>query len=261
MKITHKISLSVDKKIKKTLSNLGIDVQLGFESFEIDESLSAWSELEPLIQDWQAVDVVKTKFTKSELDNAKYLKLSADWHWGYPQPDEDFGYLDKSYDLSTYSKHSGIGKVQKAPIRIKGEPRWGKKNILQLNWLYDLFFIQPNIWESIFKPLNVENMPVIDHKKNTIAKTILQLVPQGMAELKLSGYPSKTCPDTCVEKYLPITKGFFPSIQNDDGLDFIQSKEFFGSGHSAFQATIISASLYKKLINYKIKGIKFTPLQ
>jgi hypothetical protein len=261
MKITHRISLSVDKKIRTTLASIGIDVELGFESFEIDESHSAWSKLEPFMQDWQAVDVIKTKFTKSELNNAQFLRLSADWHWGYPQPDDDFGYLNESYDLSNYSMTSGIGKVQKAPIRIKGEPKWGKKNILQLNWLFDLFFVQPAIWETIFKPIGIENMPVIDHKKNTAAKTILQLVPQGMVELKMAGHLSEHCPDTGIEKYSPISKGFFPSLQSDNDLDFVQSKEFFGSGHSAFRATIISASLYRRLIDNKIKGVSFTPLE
>jgi hypothetical protein len=261
MKITHRISLSVDKKIKKTLSSIGIEIEFGFVSFEIDEDNSGWLKLEPLIQEWQAVDIIKTKFTKSELDKVKYLKLSANWHWGYPQPDDDFGYLNESYDLSKYSSISGIGKVQKAPIRIKGEPKWGKKNILQLNWLFDIFFVQPDIWKSVFKSFKIEAMPVIDHKKNTALKTILQLVPQGMVELNLTGYPKEICPDTGIEKYSPITKGYFPSIDGENDLDFAQSKEFFGSGHSAFRATIISASLYRKLVENKIKGISFTPLQ
>ena len=124
----------------------------------------------------------------------------------------------------------------------------------------DLFFVQPDIYESIFRPFGIEAMPVIEHKTNATSRNIVQLVPQGMVELKLEGYPSELCPDTNKEKYTPVTRGSFPSLQGNCDLDYVQSKAFFGSGHSAFRATIISALLYKKLTETQITGVDYTPL-
>jgi len=259
LKVTHRISLSVDKPIKKQLDRLGVDVQLGFESFEIEEDTQLWSTLEPFIQKWDAVDVVSSKFTRAEINLAKYLRMCASWHWGYPQPDNDFGYLEQCFDLSDYSAQSGIGKVQKAPLRMKGEPRWGKKHILQLNWLFDIFFVQPQVWQDVFKPFGVACSPVVDHATGHELKTVVQLEPQDAISLNVDGLPHEQCLETNILKYPPVVKGFFPRPRKETDKHYVVSEEYFGSGHSASKAVIVSSDLHKALVAKKLKGANFVP--
>lgn len=260
MNIIHRITLTVDQNIKTTLSKYGFNVQLGCESIDIDEEHAAWVELKPLLREWRALDIERTKFSEPELNKAEYLCLLPDWHWGYPQPEDDFGYLNISYDLSNYSEKSGIGKIQKAPIRIKGEPKWGKKQILQLNWIFDIYFAQPNVWETIFKPFEINSMPVIEHKTNKPCKNILQLMPQATIKLDMADYPNEICTNTGIAKYIFPRRGYFPALKEKCAMNYMVSNEYFGSGHSAFKAVITSFSLYKTIIDNKIRGIHFVPL-
>jgi len=261
MRVYHRLSLSVDEEIQQKLLSIGIDIEIGFNVIEIDEDSSMWIILKNMIDGWHVVDIVDTKFTKTELDNADYLQICPSWHCGYPMPDDNFEYLNVSFDLSNYSRESGIVRVQKSPIRIKGEPKWGKKHIMQLNWIFDIYFVRPEIWENIFKQFKIETMPVIHYRKNTTLDSVLQLVPQGTVSLDMTGYPYETCLKTGIKKYLPVTRGFFPAIIGECRLNFMLSNEFFGSGASAFNAAIISNALYKEIIKNKIKGVSFVPLK
>lgn len=260
MRIVHRISLSVDRKVQTDLWNLGIYIGIGFESFEIEESNPAWSKLEGLVRQWQAVDVTTTKFSQSELNKAHYLRMCPSWHWGYPQPEDNYDYLKQSFCLSEYCVQCGVGKKQKAPLRIKGEPKWGKKHILQLNWIFDVFLVLPDVWDMVFKPFSIASIPVIDHASDIPLKTVVQLEPQGVVSLSVDELPYEQCSIKGLPKYEPTTKGFFPSLRSDSNLHYMLSEEYFGSGHAAYKAVIISAKLYKSIIGNKLNGVSFVPL-
>jgi hypothetical protein len=263
MKILHRISVSVNRSIKSKLSEFGITVGDGFQSFEIDESAPVWNELSKLIVEWQAVDMIYTKYTATELRNAPYLRIIPSWHWEYPQPEDNFEYLSTTYDLTSFYTSSGIGKKQKAPFNIRGEPRWGKKHILQLNWVFDEFFTMPEIWKDVFRPFGIEALPVMDIRTGAELKTITQLKSQGQAKskLQLEGYPFEVCEESKKRKYQPVSRGFFPKLIKECDKHYFFSQEYFGSGADAHKAVLISNSLYMQIKKHKLKGISFEPVE
>ena len=61
-------------------------------------------------------------------------------------PDHDFGYQLATFDLSDHCESCGIGRSQRVPFRIRGEPSWGKNQVPQLNWVFDEYFATPAAW-------------------------------------------------------------------------------------------------------------------
>jgi len=262
VKILHRITITADSGIQNQLRGLGIEVEQGFVTFEIDESNVSWPELEPMLSAWQAVDVVTTKFTKSELKKATNLRMAPSWQHGYPQPDDDFGYLTASYDLTDYCAECGVGKRQIAPFRMKGEPKWGKKHILQLNWIFDEFFILPEVWESTFQSIGVGRRPVIDHRTGQELRTVVQIDITATAASALQiavDQPSETCTSCGRRKYLPISKGSFPLFEVEPTETMLKTQEYFGSGASAWKAVVVSSNLFQRITDQKLKGVEFIP--
>lgn len=89
MRIVHHVSIASSREIQRELAQLSISVaDSGFVSFDVDESSEAWPELNRWIARYQALDVVRTDFSKTEIASAEWLELTPDWHCGYPQPEE-----------------------------------------------------------------------------------------------------------------------------------------------------------------------------
>jgi hypothetical protein len=114
---------------------------------------SKWPQLQVLLRKWgHSEGHVTTEFSKEEIDSARWIEVGA-WHHGYPQPEDDFGYLRATYDLSEWCDACGIGLKQKASFQMKGEPRWGRRAILQLNWVFDELFVTPEVWSASSSPV------------------------------------------------------------------------------------------------------------
>src|SRR6266513_987519 len=164
MQFIHRISISSSPEIRAELADMGIVVGAsGLVTFELDESHKSWPKVQRWVAARRAVDIVRTQFSKQELANAEWLELMPDWHHGYPQPDEDvFGYREATYDLTGYCPQCGTGLRQKAPFQMKSEPKWGRNSILQLNWIFDEYFVTPEVWAKVFDPHAVSSRPVLD---------------------------------------------------------------------------------------------------
>jgi hypothetical protein len=267
MRIVHRISLNADRTIRRRLTDLGVDLieahVSDLVSFDVAEPSELWDELQPILKEYKPLDISRAEFSSAELAAASHLKMVPSWHWDYPKPDDSFGYLEETYNLNEFCFESGLGKVQMAPFRVKGEPKWGKNQILQLHWVYDVHFALPEVWQQVFKPLGIESMPVLCHRTGAPLKTVVQLVPQGVAtsELELDGYPYETCRITGKRKYLPITRGFFPKLKEPCSMHYFHSLEYFGSGASAFKAVLISNELYQAIRGSNLKGVIFNALK
>ena len=131
MKINHRIALRHDEPFWREIDRLGLDYERGdpnnvlhfaISVLNVTEDQPEWPEVERLIAQYGvATQSVSTRFTKAELDTAEWLELSALGHHGYPQPEEDLGYHDATYDVSDYCPICGIGGVQNAPFRLRAE--------------------------------------------------------------------------------------------------------------------------------------------
>lgn len=268
MRIVHRVSLTPSGSQQEKLTSLGVKVKgpgsplIRSITFVIDENHRAWPEVKSLIKEWNALDFVITEFSVAELDAADFLQLAATWHHGYPQPEEDFGYLKETYDLSDYCQTCGIGLTQIAPFRMKSEPKWGKKHIMQLNWVFDEFFVLPQVWEEVFKPIGVGCSPVREHRTGKELRTVVQLNIKDVAKsaLSIKEYPSETCGVCGRKKYLPISRGYFPPFATDPSSQICRTQEYFGSGASAWNAIVVTSDVYRAIQGRKLAGVTFIPV-
>ena len=270
MRTFHRVSFTPEFWQLEQLRDLGLEVEgsqnslVRLVAFDIEESNPAWPTVEILIRDWKMGDIVMMKFTRSELNQARSLRMISSWHHGYPQPDDDLGYLSTSFDLSEYCEKCGIGKRQVAPIQMKHEPKWGRKNILQLHWLYDEFFVIPDVWESVFQTSGVGCQPVIQYKTGQVLQSVVQLDLKETAESALQlldDQPCENCTSCGRTKYLSINRGLFPALTESPTDPILKTQEYFGSGGSAWKAIIVSTELCQNIRDHKLNGVRFIPCE
>jgi len=267
MRIIHRVATRADEADQRELEALGVVLtrsrlpgeRRDFVTFDVAEDSPAWPTVR---RDWigqrEAGDIVRTTFTRQELLQAPWHEMVPAWHQGYPQPEDDFGYLAATYDLSGYCRECGIGAVQVAPFRMVGEPKWGGRGILQLNWVFDEYFASPDVWRSVFEPHGVGARPVLNHGTGEELRTVLQLVAADEeVDVVLDGYPSETCPVCGRVKYLPITRGAFPAPRSSPRGTYNKTREYFGSGHAASKRVLTARQVYQDLSSRRIRGAQF----
>jgi len=207
----------------------------------------------------QASDVVVTTFTREEVSAACWLELQPEWHHGYPQPDQSgFGYLEATYDLSEYCHQCGIGKTQNAPFQMKGEPKWGRRGILQLNWVFDEYFVRPEVWTEVFERHQIASRPVLN-TKGTELKSVVQLVIEADVNVAVKGLPHAWCEGCGRAKYLPVQRGAYPALDGVPGAAIAKTLQYFGSGSSASRGVVVSQALAADLLDAKVRGAIMRP--
>ncbi len=262
MQIIHRISVSSSPKDQQELARLGIAVaDGGFVSFDVDEASHSWPALSAWVAARGAVDFAITKFSKKELADALWLELMPSWHYGYPQPDEEvFGYRQVTYDLTDWCDQCGIGMKQMAPFQMRGEPKWGEKGILQLNWVFDEYFVKPDVWSSVFKPYQIDCRPVMN-TKGTELKTVVQLVIEKEVGIMSAGLAFERCGNCARVKYVPDTRGPFPALCSEPSRAIAKTREYFGSGAQADRRVLVSQELAASLTAAKVRGVSLRPVQ
>jgi len=260
MKVKHRVSFTVRPPDREDLAALGIHVGDGLVAFVIDDADTAWPAVSAWVARRRAVHTVSTEFSSDELSTAEWLELLPDWHHGYPQPADDFGYLALTYDLSHYCPSCGVGAIQKAPFRMRREPAWGRRSILQLNWVFDEFFVTPATWRSVFAPLGVASQPVL-HRSGRELATVVQLVSgDDDVDVETEGLEARTCPDCRRVKYASVVRGPFPRLHREPTTYLARTRQYFGSGASAYRAVLASAQLVGALRTHEIRGVSFKPV-
>lgn len=261
MQIIHRISISSTPEIRGELAALGVVVGAsGFVTFEVDEAHDAWSALRLWIEKRRAADIVSTKFSERELSEASWLALEPSWHHGYPQPDEaHFGYRNATYERVGFCEQCGLGLDQKAPFQMKSEPRWGRNGILQLHWVFDEFFVTPDVWSTVFKPNGVGCRPVLDTKGSEL-KTVVQLVVQKEVGVVVEGLAAERCARCGRVKCLPVTRGAFPPLASEPSVRMAKTREYFGGGASAYRGVLVSRELARALAEESVLGALIRPV-
>jgi hypothetical protein len=259
LEIVHRITLNAGEQERTELARMGIDIGMGFVAFDVAESADWW----PAVEQWMALrrpsEVVSTTFSDRELAEADWLAIGPSWHHGYPQPEDDFGYLEETYALSAYCAPCGVGRKQIRPFRMRGEPSWGRRGILQLNWVFDEYFVQPDVWSAVFEPLSVASRPVLDMRGQTLI-TVVQLVIESRVSLDMTGIQPAICSVCGRPKYLPITRGPLPPLLVEPASHIARTTEWFGSGGSAYNEIVGSQELRKALRSHSVRGVEFVPL-
>jgi len=259
MQIIHRVTLSATPDDRVSLARWGVSVGEGFASFEVDEAHPDWARLRDWMAGREVVDVVTTKFSKGELAGADWLQMEPTWHHGYPQPAEkEFGYRQATYDLTNWCEKCGSGLKQKGPFQMKGEPRWGRNGILQLNWVFDEFFVTPEVWASVFEPNQIACQPVTN-RDGAELKTVVQLVVDGEVAILGEGLPVERCSRCGRSKFLPTMRGFFPALMGKPSRSMVKTEAFFGSGARAHREMLVARPLAQALTVARVRGVSLRP--
>jgi hypothetical protein len=259
MKISHRIVVDLtDPERRSRFAAIGFDVHPGDFAFEVTEDDSRWPAIEAFVRDYGLLDIVSTSFSSEERQRALSLVMLADGHWEYPMPDDDFGYLNQTYDPSNACFECGIGIEQVAPFRIRKVPKWGRRSFIQLNWVFDEFFTPPEVWQRVFEPLGVPCRPVVLHKTGAVVDSIVQLDIQSRVDIPVEGLPSEVCPRCGLVKSNFVKRGYWPEPWGDEA-PLRKTRQWFGSGGSAYRPVIASSEIYHRIQELGLRGVSFTP--
>jgi hypothetical protein len=229
---------------------------------------------------------VSSHFTKTELDGAEWLQLSALGHHGYPQPEE--GYQEATYNVSDYCPTCGIGGVQSAPFRLRTEFEASHSQIVQLNWVFDEFFLREEARDDLRGAAitGIDYLAPMLHKNNRPSERVGQMVVQtGLPPaLDPTGLQPVTCKPQNEEwdpgqrlgpsepegrrycgrvKYQFTHNGpyRFESSAFAGAPDVVKSHEWFGSGSSAHRLVIVSQRFRQVVVTAKWRGVSFEPIE
>jgi hypothetical protein len=267
MRIMHHVYIEADDKTRREFDRLGLKVEFSDGGgivrdhfvFDIAESDPSWPHVQKWISNRSHFESVSPSFSEAEVVAARWLQLDSDWHHGYPQPEDDFGYLDVTYDLSAYCSTCGFGAVQKAPFRMRREPRWGRRGILQLNWVFDEFFVTPDVWATVFEPHGIAGKPVLK-RGGALLQTVVQLDVVEEVSIRTAGLDGEVCAVCARFKFLPIRRGPLPELVEEPSGHMAKTRESFGSGASAHQAIVLSQALGAAIKMAKVRGASMTPV-
>lgn len=265
MKIKHRIGITIDKYQRKILIEIGLierNNQEEFFVFELFDDDVKYQSFKKYINEWNLPDLIETEFTTSELNSASLLVYNYTWSNGYPQPEDDFGYIGTTYKKEGYCKSCGTGLVQQEPFRIKKEPVWGNKKLFDLNWVFDEIFVSKEAYETIFKGFGIGCREVRLFKKETAIQNTVQLeIPTTSIEINLENQTYEICNACGIKKYSPQIKGFFPKLSAPvTELHCFKSVEYFGSGANAHKKIFMSQELRQAMLKNKIKS-QFMPVK
>ena len=247
--------------------------------FYLSEDSPNFNALKQELSKFKIEPQIGTEYKKADIRNAEWFIINTG-EYQYPQPEEDFGYLNATFNLDNYCKWCGIGKVQNAPYRLKTEPKQHNNQFWGLHWAFDAIFVRQetkNILErEKIKGIRFSN-PVL-HKKNIPIEGFYQLHIDTILSKRFDNYNTKTI--TCkikneencntdptsnccgrVKFHHPMIGGYlFDKSIFDKDFDIVESNEYFGSGGSANRLQIVSKRFKDIVDKNKLKGLSFIPI-
>lgn len=302
LKINHRIAARHDNPFWSEVIRLGLDYDaghphdaLGFSIivFNVTEDQPQWPEIERLIGESDvASHLVTNLFSTTEMDRAEWLHVSALGQHGYPQPEDDFGYIEATYDVSQYCYRCGIGGVQKAPFRLRSEPKARHSQFLQLNWVFDELFVRSEARQGLTAAglTGFDFRPAVIHRADRPSGEVQQMEILSVLQPALdpTGLETVTCNERN-EEWESIRRRF-PNLQSPvpepnsycGGVkyhlehrgpfrfdrsalvaapDVVKSHEWFGSGASAFRLVLVSQRFRQIVLEAKWRGLSFEPVE
>jgi hypothetical protein len=135
-----------------------------------------------------------------------FLQVRAQGHHGYPQPEDH-------YYASVYTEfclRCGIRGPQKAPFRLKRLRLAPHSAFLQLNWVFDAFFVSPEVAEDIAASgiQGISFLPVLDDRSGGELAERRQLLAGAVIRcVETSRLRAVTCRPDNEESQWKITAG------------------------------------------------------
>jgi hypothetical protein len=110
---------------------------------------------------------------------------------------------------------------------MKRSPAWGTKSILQLNWIFDEYFVTPTAWRQVFEAFGIACKPVLLDRTGEVLDSVVQLDIPKTHELNFDG-DFELCKACNIKKYLPchdirrVVQGDQSSATNRGGIYGLQ---------------------------------------
>lgn len=260
VKRVHRFACLPSPAEKEELRRMGLPARGSAFSVVLDEADPRLKKLSTWCSGRACSHLQWTEFTDEEVAQAEWVQVLPTWQSGYPQPDNDFGYIGITYDGAKACSLCGIGYTQRAPFRFKGEPRWGAKDVLQVHWVGDEYFTRPAVWDAVFRPHGIEALPVLGRSGKHRLESVVQLVVSEVQPVSLpEGSSSSVCPQCRATKYAFHDIGVAPSFLVEPKNTLVKSREWFGDGGEAFRAVYASAKLARAIAGAKLRGLRLRP--
>jgi hypothetical protein len=254
MEAMHHFGIKLSSEMdRKAFIDIGIELPSGAKlpkgieitSLKIGEDDPRWKDARQLA----------ARFQISDFSTA--LCMLATSHRGYPEPSEGFGFLDVTYDLSDYCDRCGVGARQIRPFQLKLAPVL-RRSVMQLNWVFDEFFVARDVWSAVFEPLGIVYWPVVLASTGEVLDSAVQLRIDVQVDLKLPEENSVTCSHCNRSKRLLDLRGFCPE-PSEIPAPIFKSSQYFGSGGAAFKRVLVSSSLRREIKDKALRGLDFYP--
>lgn len=235
-------------------------------SLLIPESHRSWPILASAIEHFDVVHTVELRFTKGDIRNASWCELGTTSHFGYPQPEDAFGYKEITYDPNIGCRKCGIGLVQNAPFRFRKAPTTTRSHLIQLNWVFGEFFVSKEARSQI----EIAGISGIQFESPVHHKTgapisgwfHMRIYEHVATKVDASGLMVETCAE-CAQSKLnhPQSEMLkFGSTCRDSGLDVYRTIEWFGSGSCAYNAVLVSQRFVRLILENKWRGVHLAPV-
>jgi hypothetical protein len=226
--------------------------------FDQNDSSDHWNDFLAKAHELGAKPRIAPKFNRAEVSDAEWCLWVPQWHHGYPQPEEGCGYRNITYDLSRACPVCDVGFRQAAPFRMRTEPRWGRRAILQMFWVYDVWFVTPEAYRSVFQPFGIASREVL-RKSGRPLETVVQLVVEEAVPIDEYRTEGELCAACGVFKLHAAVNSFAPRPAVTPSGPLAQSQGWYGSGGSAFRETLLRRDLVSAIQDAGIRGTLFYP--
>jgi hypothetical protein len=259
MEVVHRLTFQSSSGARQRLAQFGLVVPgAGLVHIDVLQSHPRWPEIERYLVSVGALDVMWTEFSESEVADASWLVLWGGWHNGYPQPEDS--YMNVTYGAGDCCRVCGAGAVQVGPFRLRGEPKWGRRSVMQLNWVFDEFFVKPDIWREVFAPFGVASRPVADRQGRELS-SVVQLVIDEMAEIVEEGMTGESCGECGRVKFLPVVSRRVPRFVSTPTSPLVKSRQYFGSGGQAYRYVAGRRELAAVIRRLDLRGVVLKPME
>jgi hypothetical protein len=275
MEIWHRHGYNHLDNVESELDAIGVKYKKtpGFQgayaiTFEITESDPRWPQANELMRRKSAADFVWTEYTPEETLKAEWLKVGAIKHIGLAQPEANSGWREVSFDGGC--RQCGVGARQKAPFRIKSEPRL-KTLFATVGNGWPLFAVSQIV--GAFKDAGVrgyETWSVLLHKSGRPSACLQQMYIPTIAQPALveeaaesERFWKETCRVCGQLRYTFYTRGMMPLRRSQlaSDVDLQLTDEWFGTARASRREILVSNRVARVIMALPATGIVLWPVR
>ena len=216
-------------------------------------------------------EVGYNSYDKNDLQSAEFLQMRAEKLWGYPQPEDD--YEGASFEDSTRCPRCGQGAKQNRPLLLKGRPGFGRRDIVEMFWTYELL-VTPKLRDIIegtglsgaeFWPLMKYTRSKTYHAIDGVYQLFVttDLPPMSThTRFEMVEFPSgaEKCPCGKLGRNLKGEQIVYSRKALRRARDFNRTHEWLGGGYGTTQQKVVSHKVYNLFSKEKIRGAVFEPV-